>query len=174
MNSLSSLRSRAASAPQARRISRTLAVSMIASSRCSTVMNSWRASRADWNASFRQISSSLLSTGALSTFASANYYLCLDPAVCDRVQISDKWGRSCLLHRAQQGVLVLACVRGHLSHLGLGDLVREHTANAFASGVNLEHDSRCSRAIHAEDAFEHVDHELHGSVVIVQQHDLIE
>ena len=62
MNSLSSLRSRATSAPHARRISRTFGVSMIASSRCSTVMNSWRASRAAWKASFRQISSSLLNT----------------------------------------------------------------------------------------------------------------
>src|SRR5262245_51306439 len=65
MNALSWARSSCVSAPQARRISRTFGVSRIASSRCSTVMNSWRASRALWNASFRQYSSSLLSTSDL-------------------------------------------------------------------------------------------------------------
>ena len=59
MNSLSSRRRRARSVPHAFNVSITVGVSSNASNRCSTVMNSCRSSRARWNASFKQYSSSV-------------------------------------------------------------------------------------------------------------------
>src|SRR5512145_1750276 len=143
-NSFSSLRRRVASAPQARRISRTFGVSMIASSRCSTVMNSWRASRAPWKASFRQISSSLLNTV------------------------------SGLFHGAEQRMLVLAGVRHHLRHLGLRNLVSEHSADSLAPRVDFEHHPGRGRSIHAEDVLQNVHHELHWRVVVIEEDHLVQ
>src|SRR5512143_430678 len=100
-------------------------------------MNSWRASRADWKASFRQTSSSLLSMA------------------------------SGLLHRAEQRVLVLPGVTGDLGHLGFRDLVRDHAAAALAAGVDLEHDAGGGGPVHPEYVLEHVHHERHRGVVVV-------
>src|SRR5258705_8928984 len=71
-------------------------------------------------------------------------------------------------------MLVLACVTHHLGNLGLGDLEDEDAAHTFALGVHLQHYAGRRRALHAEDPFEHVDHEFHGSVIVIEQNDLIE
>src|SRR5690606_21299378 len=55
----------------------------------------------------------------------------------------------------------------------LGDLVGVHAAHSFAPSVNLQHNARGRRAIHAEDAFQHIHDELHRRVVVVQQDHLI-
>ena len=40
--------------------------------------------------------------------------------------------------------------------------------------MNLEHDASCGRTIHGEELFQHIDHKLHGSVVIIQEHDPVQ
>ena len=56
-----------------------------------------------------------------------------------------------------------------LRNLGFGDLEREHAANTFAFGMDLQHNARGGRPIHTEDSFQDVDDELHRRVVVVQQ-----
>src|SRR5690606_11894554 len=81
---------------------------------------------------------------------------------------------SSLFHRAEQRMLMLAGVGGHLSDLGFGDLERKHAADALSLGMNFEHDARRRRPIHCKNALEYVDDELHRSVVVVQQYDLVQ
>src|ERR1044072_6207809 len=126
-------------------MSSTSGMSSSASNRCSTVMYSLRFSRARRKGSFRQNSRSRLnmSGGALSA----------------------------LFHRAQQGMLVLPRIGVHLGHLRLSDLVGVDAAHALAPGMHFEHDSRGLGPIHTEDPLQHIDDELHRSVVVVQQND---
>src|SRR6187549_367583 len=134
--------SRARSAPQARRISRTLGVSRMDSSRCSTVRNSWRASRALAKASFRQNSSS-----------------------CDNTFATPRPLNLCLFERAHQRMVMVARVGGHQGHFGFRYFICEHTADAFALRMYLEHDACRSQTVHTEELLEHVDDELHGGVI---------
>jgi hypothetical protein len=62
----------------------------------------------------------------------------------------------------------------HLSDLGLGNLVGEHATHALTFGMHFEHDPSCSRAVHGEDALEHIYDELHRREIVVQEDDLIE
>jgi len=71
-------------------------------------------------------------------------------------------------------MLVLAGVCGHLGDFRLGDFEGVHPAHALTSGVDLKHNARRGGSIHAEDALENVDDELHRGVIVVQQNDLVE
>src|SRR4051812_10308188 len=82
--------------------------------------------------------------------------------------------RSVLLHHALQRMLVFACEVHHLRHLGLGDLVGEDPAFPYAVVVNVQHDARGVVLALAEEAHQHVHHELHGRVVVIQEEDTIE
>src|SRR5690348_18075857 len=123
MCSLSSCLNFVSSAPQARSTSRTFGVSRIASSRCSTVRYSCRASRAWVKALLRQYSSSLDSTSA-GSFRRLEYghghYV---PRAFARP--------SGFLQRTHERVLVIPRVGGHLGHLSFGILVRKDPAHAL-------------------------------------------
>src|ERR1700738_3644749 len=71
-------------------------------------------------------------------------------------------------------MLMLSRVRDHLSHLGLCNLISKDPTDSFALGMHLQHNASCFRAVHGKEALEDIDHELHGSVVVIDQHDLIE
>src|SRR5690606_21729205 len=58
-----------------------------------------------------------------------------------------------------------------LRHLGFGDFTREDAANAAAAGVDVQHDLGGLVEVHAEEADQYVDHEVHRGVVVVQQQD---
>src|SRR5690606_30980402 len=76
-----------------------------------------------------------------------------------------------LLHGAQQRVLVESRIFVDLRHLGFGDFTREDAANAAAAGVDVQHDLGGLVEVHAEEADQYVDHEVHRGVVVVQQQD---
>ena len=62
----------------------------------------------------------------------------------------------------------------HLRHLGLGDLVAEHAHDGKAFFVNGEHDFDRLSMVHAEKTFQHMHDELHRSVVVVEDQNLVE
>src|SRR5262245_57373585 len=66
-------------------------------------------------------------------------------------------------------MLMLPGVRIDLSDLGLRDLVGVDAADTLPPGMYLEHDPRGLGPIHTEDPLQHIDDELHRSVVVVQQ-----
>src|SRR3546814_413007 len=78
------------------------------------------------------------------------------------------------LHRAQQRVLVEPRILVDLRHLRFSDFAREDPANAAAAGVDVQHDLGGLVEVHAEKADQHVDHEVHRGVVVVQQQDGIQ
>src|SRR6187549_1366149 len=153
--SLSESLRRARSAPQARRISRTLGVSRIDSSRCSTVRNSWRASRALAKASLRQNSSSCDNTFATSR------------------PLEHPESQSGLLERAHQRMMMVTGVGGNQGNFGFRYFICEHTTDAFALRMYLEHDASRSHSVHTEELLQDIDDELHGRVIVVEQHHLI-
>src|SRR5579859_3970655 len=69
---------------------------------------------------------------------------------------------------------MLPRVCNHLSHFGLGNLVGEYAAHPLTLGMDLQHNAGCLGAIHGEEALQDVDDELHGGIVVVDQHNLIE
>src|SRR6266567_412726 len=71
-------------------------------------------------------------------------------------------------------MLMLSRVRDYLSHLGLRNLISKYSANPLPLGVHLQHNASCFGAVHGEEALQNIDHELHGSVVVIDQHNLIE
>src|ERR1700691_6813893 len=71
-------------------------------------------------------------------------------------------------------MLMLSRVRDHLSHLGLRNLISKDPANSFTLGMHLKHNASCFRAVHREETLQDIYHELHGSVVVIDQHNLIE
>src|SRR6187397_1629840 len=153
--SLSESLRRARSAPQARRISRTFGVSRMDSNRCSTVRNSWRASRALAKASFKQNSSSCDNTFATSR------------------PLDHPESQSSLLERAHQGMMMVTGVGSNQGNFGFRYFICEHTTDAFALGMYLEHDACRSHTVHTEELLQDIDDELHGRVIVVEQHHLI-
>src|SRR3954471_4328455 len=127
-------------APQARRTSAAVGLSRSASSRCSTVMNSWRFWRASTNAMCRLTSSSW----AIIPFP----YLMLTLVL--------------RFHHALQRVLVLSGVCRDLLYFGGGDVARIDPADANAFPVHLQHHLRGPFARHAEELLQHDHDELHG------------
>src|SRR5271170_6726228 len=71
-------------------------------------------------------------------------------------------------------MLMLSRIRDHLSHLGLCNLISKDPADALALGMDFQHNPSCFGAVHGKEALQDIDHELHGSVVVVYQHNLIE
>src|SRR3981189_2321417 len=71
-------------------------------------------------------------------------------------------------------MLMLSRIRDHLSHLGLCNLISKDPTDSFALGMHLQHNASCFRAVHGKEALQDVDDELQGSVVVIDQHYLIE
>ena len=68
---------------------------------------------------------------------------------------------------------MVTSVRGNKGHFGFRYFVCEHTADAFALRMYLEHDACRSHSVHTEELFQNIDDELHGRVIVVEQHHLI-
>src|ERR1700724_2739214 len=71
-------------------------------------------------------------------------------------------------------MLMLSRIRDHLSHLGLCNLISKDTAHSLALGMHLQHNPGRFGAVHRKETLQDVDHELHRSVVVIDQHTLIE
>ena len=69
---------------------------------------------------------------------------------------------------------MLSRVRDYLGHLGLGDFISEDSAHPFALGVYLQHNPSGFGAVHRKEPLQDVDHELHRSVVVINQNYLLE
>src|SRR5690606_7846518 len=66
-------------------------------------------------------------------------------------------------------MLVLAREAGDLGHLRFGDLIRVHATDSFPFGMYLQHDARGGFTVQREHLLEDLDHELHWSVVVVDE-----
>src|SRR5258708_12772175 len=71
-------------------------------------------------------------------------------------------------------MLMLSRVRDHLSHLGLCNLISKYPTHSFTLGMHLQHNASCFRAVHRKETLQDIDHELHRSVVVIDQHNLID
>ena len=78
-----------------------------------------------------------------------------------------------LFHNALERMLVLAGKIHHLRHFGFSDFVGEDPALPNTIVVDVQHDSGRVLARLVEEAFEHVNHELHRRVVIIEEEDAI-
>src|SRR2546421_10805301 len=143
------LRSWSMFAPQARSTSAAVGLSSSASSKCSTVMNSWRFWRASTNAMCRLTSSSW----AIISWFPSSFLLRF-------------------LHYALQWMLMLSGVCRDLLHFGGGNVARVDPADANSFPVHLQHHLGGPLPGHAEELLQHQHHEFHRRVVVVQQHDL--
>src|SRR3546814_18098036 len=92
-------------------------------------------------------------------------------SVCSK--LADSIRSLFLFQSALQRVLVLARIVNDLRHLGFGNFIGEHAAHADAALVDVQHDAGRFLAILAEELFEHVHDELHGSVVVIQHQHLV-
>ena len=81
---------------------------------------------------------------------------------------------SLLLHDALQRMLMFAGKVHDLRHFGLGHLVGENPAFADPVLVHMHHDPMRRLLVLVEEPLEHMDHELHRRVVVVEQQDAIE
>src|ERR1700688_4468295 len=70
-------------------------------------------------------------------------------------------------------MLMLSRVRDHLSHLGLRNLISKYPTHSFTLGMHLQHNASCFGTVHRKETLQDIDHELHGSVVVVYQHYLV-
>src|SRR3954464_9523407 len=143
------LRSSSMLAPQARNTSAAVGLSSSASSRCSTVMNSWRFWRA--------------STNAMCRLTSSSWAIILFPFLTFLLRF---------LHHTLQWMLVLSGVCRDLLHFGGGNVAGIYAAYPDALPVDLEHYLSGPLSGHAEELLQDQDHEFHRGVVVVQQHDL--
>src|ERR1700694_199298 len=71
-------------------------------------------------------------------------------------------------------MLMLSLGRDHLGHLGLRNLISKDPTDSFTLGMHLQHNARCFGAVHCKEALQDIDHELHGSVVVIDQYNLID
>src|ERR1700738_2915322 len=71
-------------------------------------------------------------------------------------------------------MLMLSRVRDHLGHLGLRNLICKDPTDSFTLGMHLQHNASCFGAVHCKEALQDIDHELHGSVIVIDQYNLIE
>src|ERR1700684_3600503 len=69
---------------------------------------------------------------------------------------------------------MLPRICNHLSHFGLGNLVREYAAHSLTLGMDLQHNPGCFGAIHRKEALQDIHDELHRGIIVVDQHNLIE
>src|SRR5580765_1797302 len=152
------LRSSSMLAPQARSTSAAVGLSSSASSRCSTVMNSWRFWRASTNAMWRLTSSSWAIICCLSS--------------CLPLTPFPPPSSLSLFHHALQRMLMLPGVCRDLLHLGGSNVAGINPTNPDAFAMHLQHHLGGAFPAHAEELLQHHHHKLHGGVVVVQQHDL--
>src|SRR3954471_6345006 len=143
------LRSSSMFAPQARSTSAAVGLSNSASSKCSTVMNSWRFWRA--------------STNAMCRLTSSSWAIIRVPFLTFLLRF---------LHYTLQWMLMLSGVCRDLLHFGGGNVVRIDPADADAFPVDLQHHLGSPFAGHPKELLEHQHDKLHRRVIIVQQHDL--
>src|ERR1700741_3515450 len=141
------LRSSSMLAPQARSTSAAVGLSSRASSRCSTVMNSWRFWRASTNAMCRLTSSSWAIISLLFLV-------------------------SRLFHYTLQRMLMLSRVCRDLLNFGGRDIPRIDPTDTDAFPVDLEHDLGGPLPGHGEELLQDHHDELHWGVVVVEEHDL--
>src|SRR5213075_135468 len=120
-------------APQARNTSAAVGLSSSASSRCSTVMNSWRFWRASTNAMCRLTSSSWAIISLLFLV-------------------------SRLFHYALQRMLMLSGVCRDLLHFGGGNVPRIDAADTYAFPMHLQHHLGSPLPGHAEELLQDQDH----------------
>ena len=81
---------------------------------------------------------------------------------------------SLLLHHALQRMLILSGEIHDLGHFGLGHLECIDPALAHSVIVNMEHDACGGFAVLLEKTLQHVNHELHRRVVVVEDEDPVE
>src|SRR5690554_5915490 len=154
INSDNSRRRRSISAPQARSTAMAAWLSSKASSRCSTVMNSWRLLRASLNARFRVISRSLLSI--VPPHHATSVALLRFP-----------------FYLTHQRVLTFPGVFIYLGCLGFGNVPRVDSADRPAFSMDPEHDLCSCFPVQHEKGFQHLHHEIHRSVIIIEHDHLI-
>ena len=83
-------------------------------------------------------------------------------------------GGSLLFHGALQRMLMATRKIHHLRHLGFCNLVAEDAHNGDAFLMHGQHDLKRLTVGHAKEALKDVHHKLHRSVVIIEQHHLVE
>ena len=66
-----------------------------------------------------------------------------------------------------------AGVLDHLIHLRLGNLCRIRAGHSRPTRMNLEHDAHGGLPVQPEYALQHIDDELHGREVVVEQNHLV-
>lgn len=62
----------------------------------------------------------------------------------------------------------------HLTNLGFRNFVAEHANDRDTFFVNRQHDLECFGMGHAKEPLQHVNHELHRGVVIIEQQNLVQ
>src|ERR1051326_1524814 len=153
MKSVRTPRSSSRSTPQAFRTSAADGLSSIASSRCSTVMNSCCFCRASTKAIWRETSSSC----AIIMVRPSGERPC--PLLLQRLR---------LLHGALEWVLMLARDVEHLFDFGGGNLARIRAADSHAFAVNLQHHLGRLFTAHREHSLQHDDDKVHRCVIVVE------
>jgi hypothetical protein len=89
--------------------------------------------------------------------------------------LESRWGGyfdSSLFHGAQQRMLVSAGELVHLRHLGFRNLMSIDPAHPATTGMNVQHHLSRLFPVHPEKVFQYPHHEIHGGIVVVQQHHL--
>jgi hypothetical protein len=71
-------------------------------------------------------------------------------------------------------MLVIPRVRGYLRYFRFRYLVRENAANSLTFRMDLQHYARRGRAVQREELFKDIDDKLHRSVIVIQQHHLVQ
>ena len=70
-------------------------------------------------------------------------------------------------------MLVLSRKVNNLSDFGFGNFVGVHPADADPFAMDMEHDLRRFLMVFGEEAFENVNDEFHGGIIVVQQQNLV-
>ena len=70
-------------------------------------------------------------------------------------------------------MLIVLGVLVELLGFGFGDVARKDAHDRAALGVHRQHDLGRLFAVHAEKDLQHMDHELHRRVVVIEQNDLV-
>src|ERR1700690_706427 len=71
-------------------------------------------------------------------------------------------------------MLMLSRIRDHLSHLGLCNFKRKDAAHSFALHMDFQHNAGRLGSVHSEKSLQDIDDELHRSVVVIDQNNLIQ
>src|SRR5215212_7520852 len=79
-----------------------------------------------------------------------------------------------LFHDALEWMLVLTGEVHHLSDFGFRHLVGEHATLPDSVLVNVQHDPGGVLPVLVEETLEHMHHELHGGVVVVQEENAVQ